>query len=321
VLANDSDDNPVKLLTVTVTRQPAHGVAVFNPATRVITYTPAEGYTGDDSFTYRLTDTGNKNSADATVSLTVAPTTPPATINAMISGAVLPPSVVGGGKTKASITVLIANKLTQLQSGTATIDLFASPDDALDTSDTEILKLAKNVKLKPAGGSKTIKMKIATFPAVPHDGAFHLLAKVTGPDGTSTVAEAQPMITIAHPFTDLTPTITAPFAKPVTPGGKGTAGIQLANSGNIPAVGPATIALFASPDPAPGRNDQLISMVPLKLKVKNGRSRKYKLKALLPQGIAPGSYYLVANVDFNDGTGNVGAGGTSAVSGTPFTVA
>ena len=92
VLANDSDDNPVKLLTVTVTRQPAHGVAVFNPATRVITYTPAEGYTGDDSFTYRLTDTGNKDSADATVSLTVAPATPPATINAMISGAG-PPAV------------------------------------------------------------------------------------------------------------------------------------------------------------------------------------------------------------------------------------
>src|SRR5205814_8089313 len=28
ILGNDSDDNPVKLLTITVTRQPAHGVAV-----------------------------------------------------------------------------------------------------------------------------------------------------------------------------------------------------------------------------------------------------------------------------------------------------
>ena len=50
VLANDSDpDNDP--LTVTGTSTPAHGTAVVN-ANNTVTYTPAAGYSGPDSFTY-----------------------------------------------------------------------------------------------------------------------------------------------------------------------------------------------------------------------------------------------------------------------------
>jgi hypothetical protein len=68
VLGNDSDpDNDP--LTVTGTSVPANGTAVVNP-NNTITYTPATGYSGLDSFTYTISD-GNGGTATATVSITV----------------------------------------------------------------------------------------------------------------------------------------------------------------------------------------------------------------------------------------------------------
>src|SRR5207247_391202 len=68
VLANDTDpDND--LLTVTGVSPPAQGTAVVNGGTTV-TYTPASGYSGPDSFTYTISD-GNGGTASASVSITV----------------------------------------------------------------------------------------------------------------------------------------------------------------------------------------------------------------------------------------------------------
>ena len=71
VLANDSDPDG-DALTAVLAGNPAHGVLALN-ATGSFRYTPATGYTGADSFTYRASD-GQTNSAVATVSLTVTPT-------------------------------------------------------------------------------------------------------------------------------------------------------------------------------------------------------------------------------------------------------
>lgn len=65
VLANDTDANGDTLVVASVTN-PAHGTVVIN-ATGTVTYTPAAGYSGSDSFTYvvrdaaGLTDTGAVN--------------------------------------------------------------------------------------------------------------------------------------------------------------------------------------------------------------------------------------------------------------------
>jgi hypothetical protein len=70
VLANDSDpDNDP--LTVTGATVPAHGAAVVN-ANSTITYTPAAGYSGPDSFNYSISD-GRGGTASAAVSITVSP--------------------------------------------------------------------------------------------------------------------------------------------------------------------------------------------------------------------------------------------------------
>jgi VCBS repeat-containing protein len=68
VLANDTDaqSNP---LTAVLSAGPIHGTLILNP-NGSFSYSPAAGYTGPDSFTYRASD-GSLNSNVATVSITV----------------------------------------------------------------------------------------------------------------------------------------------------------------------------------------------------------------------------------------------------------
>jgi VCBS repeat-containing protein len=68
VLANDTDANGDPLTAVLVSG-PAHGTLTLN-ANGSFTYTPAAGYTGGDSFTYKAND-GQLDSNVATVTLTV----------------------------------------------------------------------------------------------------------------------------------------------------------------------------------------------------------------------------------------------------------
>lgn len=62
-------------LTFTVVTSPAHGTLTGTPPS--LTYSPAAGFSGGDSFTFRTTDSGNASSPVATITLTVTPTTPP----------------------------------------------------------------------------------------------------------------------------------------------------------------------------------------------------------------------------------------------------
>ena len=58
--------------TYEVVAQPGHGTAARAGGPRDFTYTPANGFTGTDSFTYRVADTRGFVSAAATVTITVA---------------------------------------------------------------------------------------------------------------------------------------------------------------------------------------------------------------------------------------------------------
>jgi hypothetical protein len=70
VLANDSDvDN--NMLSVATVSQPANGVVVINPD-RTVTYTPAAGFDGPDTFTYTVSD-GQGGSDIGTVTVDVLP--------------------------------------------------------------------------------------------------------------------------------------------------------------------------------------------------------------------------------------------------------
>lgn len=74
VAANDTDpNNNLDPPTVQVSSGPAHGTAVVNPASGIVTYTPNANFRGVDSFTYTIRDAGGNESNPATVSITVNP--------------------------------------------------------------------------------------------------------------------------------------------------------------------------------------------------------------------------------------------------------
>ncbi len=73
VLANDSDPDG-DTLTITAVSAPAHGTATITSG--AISYTPAAGYSGADSFSYTISD-GRGGTASASVAVTVNPATNP----------------------------------------------------------------------------------------------------------------------------------------------------------------------------------------------------------------------------------------------------
>jgi hypothetical protein len=66
---NDTDADGDALIITTKTNG-VHGTVVITGGGTGITYTPASGYTGTDSFTYTIAD-GNGGTATGTVSVTV----------------------------------------------------------------------------------------------------------------------------------------------------------------------------------------------------------------------------------------------------------
>ena len=74
VRANDSSaPDGTETLTITSVTQGAHGAAAVTGGGTTVSYTPAAGYSGADTFTYTLSD-GNGGSATGTVTITVIAT-------------------------------------------------------------------------------------------------------------------------------------------------------------------------------------------------------------------------------------------------------
>lgn len=74
VLINDTDvDNTLSGSSLIVVSPPANGSSVVQTSTGMIEYTPQKDFTGNDSFTYTITDADGSTSPPATVTITVSP--------------------------------------------------------------------------------------------------------------------------------------------------------------------------------------------------------------------------------------------------------
>jgi predicted extracellular nuclease len=106
-LALTASDPENDTLTYAIVTEPAHGtLGGFNAATGTVTYTPTAGYSGPDTFTFRVSD-GTSNSNVATVSITVVAPPPPPTFTLTVTttggGTVAP----GSGEYEADSTVTL----------------------------------------------------------------------------------------------------------------------------------------------------------------------------------------------------------------------
>lgn len=74
VLSNDTDvDNALVATSLVVASGPSNGSAIVESSTGMIIYTPKKDFTGTDSFTYTVKDTGGGTSVPAIVTITVYP--------------------------------------------------------------------------------------------------------------------------------------------------------------------------------------------------------------------------------------------------------
>jgi hypothetical protein len=136
VLANDSDANG-DVLSITSFTQPSHGsVALVSGSLR---YSPTNGYTGADAFTYTISD-GRGGTATATVSITVQQTNP--TSVSVVQGRLLvrgdigndSVTITGVGNGMTGQYVVVTNQGTQTVSGVVgdfDIDMLGGDDQII----------------------------------------------------------------------------------------------------------------------------------------------------------------------------------------------
>jgi hypothetical protein len=178
--------------TVTITQNPADGVAVVDPVTGKITYTPAAGFSGTDTLQYTITDSQPETSLPATITFTItpAPTIPlaanltastttvtPVTINVAASA-----SDPGGTVLPSTVTI------TQIPAhGTVTVDpvtgaITYTARAGFVGTDTIEYAISDN---QPASSlPATITITVAAAPVIP---VAATLASTTLVNGVSTV--------------------------------------------------------------------------------------------------------------------------------------
>ncbi|WP_212961513.1 Ig-like domain-containing protein [Cohnella xylanilytica] len=114
----DADEDQ---LTYAVDKQPEHGKVVIDPDTGKFTYTPNEGYTGPDSFTFTVND-GQATSAPGTVSIDVQE----APVQYTIDLKATPDRIVANGKSQSILTAIVKDKDGNPVSGVP-VDFTAAP--------------------------------------------------------------------------------------------------------------------------------------------------------------------------------------------------
>lgn len=174
IAATDADGD---VLTYSLAHGPANGTLSLNPSTGEYIYTPAENFSGADSFRVVVADPSGA-SVVQTVSVGVRPVADAPVLS------VVSPVVVTQG---AMITGLVTN--TSLQ-GTAGADTItgSKANDEIDATGTAVVTVDLDItsQLVDLDGSETLSVRISNLPA----GAF-LSAGTQNNDGSWTVTAAQ----------------------------------------------------------------------------------------------------------------------------------
>ena len=191
VLGNDTDPDGDTLTTTAITVAPTHGSAVVQ-SNGSITYTPAAGWAGVDTYTYRVSD-GRGLTATATVQITTTNASPVTTPDAVSTGTDTPAVNVDvlGNDTDPNITAGVPGQALSVTGATADngATVVVNPDSTLTITPapgyagpvTVTYTVSDN-----AGGTATGTLTVTVAngaPSAVSDGP------VTTPTGTSTLID------------------------------------------------------------------------------------------------------------------------------------
>jgi len=156
-----------------VTIPPGHGSVTVNPTTGQVTYTPAPGFTGQDTFVYSVRDhAGRLTSATVTIDVYAPPSPPPTP----------PPEPHAVGDAQLVITKTVSPKLAavgDVLTYTVTISN-RGPDTAVGVVNTDASRGREPiVSLKPSQGSCTLEPSLqCSFGDIAAGATVTVIAKV-----------------------------------------------------------------------------------------------------------------------------------------------
>jgi len=189
-LANDSTaPDAGETLTVTGVTQGAHGAVAVTSGGTGLSYSPAAGYVGADSFRYTVSD-GNGGTATAVVSV-----------------AVLPPA--GGGGGSGPPTAVVDDAATVEDAGPLTVDVLANDSTAPDTGES----LTITSVTPPAHGTATVAadgLSASYTPGPDFAGTDTFYYTVS--DGHGGLASAPVVVTVANDAADRLEVVPSPGA-------------------------------------------------------------------------------------------------------------
>lgn len=242
----------------------------------------------------------------------------------MISPA--PASLIGTYPVKQPASIRVTNTGDFVVNGLVGIQLFASPDTTLDSTDYVIgEQLGKPMKLNP-GQSKIIRLKY-TVPAGVPTGNYHLLTQLltsfSDSDPSNNIFATTATTTISQPFIDMGVAYGATQLI-VFPGQKTAASVVVTNDGNIDFKGSYTLQVYASMDPTlittvGSLNAQPVvigKLVSLHLKLHPHQSKVITVPIDFP-GIARQYEFLITTLTTTDPLGDNNLANNTAVSALP----
>ncbi len=240
---------------------------------------------------------GNTSDSPAGIALTVQ--TAVVALSESFTRFALPTSVLAGAKTPLAALLKITNSGNVRSTGPMTITLYASTDGTI--ADGTAFKTITSKAPIAAGGSIPVSVPLTAYPNVA-DGNYDILVQVTDPRLNTSSAEYSAPVNIAAAKIDLANTVAAvPTNAKI--GKTLLVTLDVANNGNVTASGTIDIA-FSISATSDGSNSVSLATVSTHVTVVPDRVQVLHLHVPIPAGIAPGSFYLVSNVDstnkFND---------------------
>jgi hypothetical protein len=179
------------------------------------------------------------------------------------------------------------------------ITLFTSADKTLDAGDATIGTFVQEKSIDP---DQFQDLKVTfTYPQVPA-GNYFVIAQVDSAnavietnEGNNTAASLK-QVGLSSPFVDLAPTL-LPFTGNRSRLGENEVTIKIRNNGNVQASGDITVALTAISDVTPDPAERAIANLPLRINIRPGQTKTFKLPFTFPIEFERGTYKLVVNVD------------------------
>lgn len=263
------------------------------------TTTVTARYLGDSSFAA---------STSAPLTETVLATLPSDSSLTPAFAAPLPASLIAGARVNLQVPIAVVNGAAVASSGRTTLTLYANTVPALQGSQVVLATdTIKNLPIR-AGKAVVLRLRVLSLPATLADGDYYLIATVTDSTGATTGTASTGTIDVAAPFSSIATSLASLLLPPTIVGGVRTAAfavLRLTNTGNENYVGPLTLSLYASADPAPPSGAIPFHALVVKrivLRPSIGATVRLPLETD-PTVAAAGAYYIIAQS--TDAAGNV----------------